>query len=444
MLYGQIIAHQTAPHGGAAGPHGYDAGVFRYLLRVSLSQIGRYRAQSALVILGVAIGIANIIVLISMTDLGRRQTVNLINDFGANVLIITPFIDLSSGAISLFSQANNSGYIDNEVYEALLDSEVLAPREGAPEDAQEQRQVSALLQLGAHVSRGEETWFTTAAGATPQVQDFGDLDLDTGRWITEADCENATTVAVLAVTAAAELFGDADPVGQTIMIKEREFTVVGLLRPKGSMGMEEADNRIYVPLCTLQELFEFPGIHGILARYRRGLREDDAVAQVKRELAAALPEGAAIEDEVSVFTAKEATKLMDSTLGIFRAVLIGVASIALLVAGIGIMNVMLIRVLRRRMEIGLRRAVGASRRVIVAQFLVESTLQAMLGAAAGIAVGCVGLAVFCDYADWEFYLSPTTVLMAVLFALGVGVAFGCYPAWRAARVDPIASLRHEM
>jgi putative ABC transport system permease protein len=419
--------------------------VLPYLLRVSLAQIARYRAQSALVILGVAIGIANIIVLISMTDIGRRQTTNLIEDFGARVLIITPFIDLSSGAISIFSQANNSGHLGNEVYAALQQSPALASRPGAKPGEPESRQVSAMLQLGAHVSaEGAEPWFTTIAGATPQVYDFADLELADGRWLAGADNAQSANVAVLGSVARAQLFPDTEPIGRNIRLKDADFKVVGLLLPRGNLGMEEADNRIYLPLTSLQRIFEFPGMHGILARYREGLSEQEAVTQVKAALAAALPADTPLDETVSVFTIKEATKLMDSTLGIFRSVLLGVASIALLVAGIGIMNVMLIRVLRRRMEIGLRRAVGASRRTIVVQFLFESTMQAIAGALVGISLGLTGLAVFCVYADWEFYVSPSTVLLAVLFALAVGVLFGSYPAWRAARVDPIASLRYEM
>ncbi|MDQ3022933.1 MAG: FtsX-like permease family protein, partial [bacterium] len=197
------------------------------------------------------------------------------------------------------------------------------------------------------------------------------------------------------------------------------------------------------PLSAAQDMFEFDGVHGILARYRQGLNEEDAITKVNAEIAEALPESNSVEETVSIFTVHEATKLMDSTLGIFYTVLLGVASIALIVAGIGIMNVMLIRVLRRRGEIGLRRAVGATTQGIVNQFMIESAVQALVGAVLGLIIGAAGLAVFSQIADWPFYISPRTLLIAIAFGGMVGVIFGAYPAWTAARVDPIKSLRFE-
>jgi putative ABC transport system permease protein len=398
----------------------------------------RYFAQTSLVVLGVGIGVANIILLMSMTDMSRRQTLGLLEQFGARVLIIMPFVDLAAGPTALFSQANNSGHLPGVVYQALRTS----PSVSIDEESGE-HQASAMLALSAHVTAPAESWFTTVAGATAQVDEFGGFELAAGRWISLEDEQQQARRAVLGYLAEKELFKHGSAVGQNIRIKGQEYEVIGVLKHKASTALEENDKRVFIPLSTAQELFQFDGVHGVLARYRHGMDEDAAIAAVRGDIAAVLPEGASVDDTVSIFTVHEATKLMDRTLGIFRTVLLGVASIALVVAGIGIMNVMLIRVLRRRGEIGLRRAVGATTRSIVGQFIIESAVQALTGALVGLVIGAVGLGVFASVSDWTFYISPRTLLIAVSFGGMVGVLFGAYPAWTAAKVDPIKSLRFE-
>jgi putative ABC transport system permease protein len=339
---------------------------------------------------GVAIGIANIILLMSMTDMGRRQTLGLLEEFGARVLIFTPYFDVSSGGMALFSQANTTGHLPMTVYEALRRSKYISRKDDGVEP-----EVSALLLLSGHVEGPRHSWFTTVAGATAEVFQFAGFELEQGRWITAGDELRLAQVAVLGRNARLELFGDAAALGETITIRGEEFEVIGTLEHKPAVGMEENDNRVFIP---------------------QGLDEDEALRLVKAELQAAMPDDQPFDEVAAVFTVYEATKLMDSTLSIFRTVLLGVASIALIVAGIGIMNVMLIRVLRRRVEIGLL---------------------------LGLIVSTAGLAIFAAYSQWEFYVSPLTLLIAIGFGALVGVLFGAYPAWTAGRVDPIKSLRSE-
>jgi putative ABC transport system permease protein len=232
-------------------------------------------------------------------------------------------------------------------------------------------------------------------------------------------------------------------VGRQLLIKEDVYTIIGVTNEREKIGMEDLNDRVFMPLGNLQRVSGFSGIQGFMLRFRDDLREDQALARVREIIAGALPEGELLEESVSVFTIKEATRLVDSTVSIFRAVLWGIGSIALLVAGIGIMNVMLIRVLQRRTEIGLRRACGAPRRGIVLQFIIESSVQALFGALFGVPLGLAGVATFCRYSDWDFYVAPLTIFLAISFAVGIGVLFGAYPAYRAAMVDPIQSLRSE-
>lgn len=401
-----------------------------YLSLNSLRQMQRFGLQSLLSVLGVAIGVANIILLISITDLGRRQTFSLIEDFGANLLIVMPFIDVSQGPFGGINPSQLSSHLTDDVRAAVAEAEGIEA-------------VAAALLLPAHVIRGEQRTFTTVQGVSESFGILRGHDIAAGRWLNTEDIAAKRRVACLCSTVERELFAGEDPLGQTIEIKGEQFEIIGLMEQKGRVGLEDIDNRVYIPLSTAQELFEFAGVHGMLARYRQGVSEEQAIEAVRRQLTNQLTAEQELDETFSIFTIKEARELLGSTMGIFRAVLTGISSIALLVAGLGIMNVMLIRVMQRRQEIGIRRAVGATERGIVLQFLLESVTQSIAGAILGVLLGLAGVQLYCRYAEWVFYVSPLTVGTAVLFGLATGALFGAYPALRAARLDPIQALRHE-
>jgi putative ABC transport system permease protein len=401
-----------------------------YLAHNSLRQMARFGLQSLLSVLGVTIGVANIILLISITDLGRRQTLGLIGGFGANLLIITPYVDVTQGPLSGINSAQFSAHVPDAARAAIA-------------QAPEIEAVAGALLMPGHVLYGERQAFTTINGASKDSAAMFGHNVSAGRWLSQADLDEHRRVVCLGSTVQRELFDEADPLGRQVEIKSEMFRVIGTMEPKGRVGFEDIDNRVFIPLTTAQEIFEFDGVHGIMARYRQDVGEDQAIAAVKRQLAGLLTADQELDETFSVFTVKEARELLLSTMGIFRAVLTGIASIALLVAGLGIMNVMLIRVMQRRREIGIRRAVGASTRSIVVQFLLESVAQSLAGAALGSILGFAGVLVYCRYAEWQPYVSPLTVATAILFGLGTGAVFGAYPALRAARLDPILALRDE-
>lgn len=401
-----------------------------YLATNSLRQLGRFGIQSLLSVLGVTIGVANIIMLISITDLGRRQTLGLIGDFGANLLIVTPFIDVTQGPFSGINSAQFSAHLPDQAREAVA---------AAPEI----EAVAAALLMPGHVVRGDRQVYTTIQGASQSFDVLRGHQVGSGRWFSQAEVASHSRVVCLGSTVQRELFDQVEAVGQRVEIKGEPFSVIGVMEHKGRVGFEDIDNRVYIPLTTAQEVFGFDGVHGMFARYRQEIGEQQAIAAVKRQLAGLLSEDQRLDETFSVFTIKEARELLLSTMGIFRAVLAGIASIALLVAGLGIMNVMLIRVMQRRQEIGVRRAVGASTRGIVVQFLLESSAQSLVGAVAGTLLGIAGVYIYCTYAEWQPYISPGTVAAAVLFGLATGALFGAYPALRAARLDPILALRDE-
>ncbi len=404
--------------------------MFEYLWRNTSRQLLRYGVQSALVILGVAIGVGNIIALVSLTDLGRQQTTGMIRDFGANLVFVMPYFDMEGSSMRDSGSSTMSAHLPASALDAVLKAE---PVESA----------SGVFLMPGHVGYGSKRCFTTLEGVMPAFLDLVGFRLAAGRFISQVDLDNKHQVVCLADTVRRELFGEASGIGEQVVIKGRRFTVIGVLESKGRVGFEDVDNRLFMPLTIEQELFDYDGLTGIVANYREGCREQAVVSALEDQLAQTLKPGQVVEDTFTVFTVKDARRLLDSTLGIFRAVLSGIASIALLVAGIGIMNVMLIRVIQRRQEIGIRQAAGATPRDIRAQFLFESAAQAAIGAIAGIALGYGGVVAYCRYAGWEPYVSGWTILGAVIFSVTIGLIFGAYPAWRASKLDPIVGLRTE-
>jgi ABC-type antimicrobial peptide transport system permease subunit len=406
----------------------YHGAVLSYLLRISLVQLVRYRAQSLLAILGVAVGVANIITLISITDLGKHQSTAFMNHMGANMLIVSPFIDFTSGMFSNITPAQASQFLPASAVEEL-------------QGAQGIDGVVGVALLPGHVGLGDKRWFTTLEGVSQPYQELRGDEVRHGRWFTPAEAAQHARVACLGDTVRQQLFGDKSGVGEHVVIKGQRFEVLAAMASAGRLGLEDIDNRVFMPLGTALELFGFDGIQGLFLRYRQGFSEQQAIAVTRERLKPLIKPGEDIDEVVSIWTLKDATKMMDNTLGVFRIVLIGISSIAMLVAGIGIMNVMLMRVVTRKLEIGIRRSVGATAASILTQFLAESVVQAIAGLLLGIALGLAGVALYCSYAHWDLYISPATVVLAVAFSAGTGIVFGAYPAYRAALLDPVQCLR---
>lgn len=405
----------------------YHGAVLGYLFRISVVQLLRYRAQSALAIIGVAVGVANIITLISITDLGKHQSAAFIAKMGANTLIVSPYVDFTSGVFSNITPAQASQFLPAEAVDAL---QGIPGIEG----------VVGVALLPGHVGYKSIRWFTTLEGVSQPYQQLRGDEIRAGRWFTVQEADANARVACLGDTVRSELFGDGIGVGESVVIKGQRFEVIAVLAPAGRVGLEDIDNRVFLPLSTALELFNYDGIQGMFLRYKQGMPEAEAIALTRERLATLAKNGEDVDETVSIWTLKDATKMMSDTLGVFRIVLIGIASIAMLVAGIGIMNVMLMRVITRKLEIGIRRSVGATAAAILVQFLAESVVQAVAGLVLGIGLGLAGVAAYCAYAGWQPFVSPATVLLAAGFGAGTGMLFGAYPAYRAARLDPVQCL----
>jgi putative ABC transport system permease protein len=441
----------------------YYPSVLRDLLALALSQFRALSVINALAILGVAIGAANIISLISVTDTARYQSFSLMRDVGASALFVMPFVGGQKNAI--FQRSNASAFLPLKYASTLrsvpeLDrvaalvmfpghiKAVLRPGETPPPT---QPASAEAIPLPASPAADEVTpgqmetgkLLTLVEGTNPDYPDARGHRVGRGRFITWDDERAKARVCVLGSQMPAKLFGAAEPLGREIELKGERFTIVGVMIEKGVIGFESFDERIFIPLSTAQALYDLPGVHFIICRAKNAeaVPEAQKVATAKlRAVAGLAPDDPA---DFTVSTVEEVTGLIDTTFQIFRLLLYGISSIALLVAGIGIMNVMLMQVIERTREIGIRRAVGARRSAIAWQFIMETLVQSVIGTVLGIILGLAASYGFCWVVKWQPHIKPQTILLAALFSAAVGLAFGVFPAIHAARLKPVDCLRYE-
>jgi putative ABC transport system permease protein len=286
-------------------------------------------------------------------------------------------------------------------------------------------------------------FFATVEGASPQYPDVRGHHPAQGRFPDAADNAARARVCALGSDLPMKLFGRPDVLGREIELRGERFRIVGIMQEKGFVGFESFDKRIFIPLATAREIYGLPGSHDILIRAREDvdLKQAQAAATAALRKAAGLAQGEPAD--FTITTVAELTGPVNSTLVVFRVMLYGISSVALLVAGIGIMNVMLMQVIERTREIGVRRAVGARRRDILAQFLAEAVAQTLIGVVLGVGLGVAAALGFCWVVHWKPFIRPDTILLATIFSVGVGLLFGVYPAFHAALLKPIDCLRYE-
>jgi putative ABC transport system permease protein len=399
----------------------------REAFALALEMLAANRVRTALTMLGVVIGVAAIILLVSLGEGATAYITRELTGLGTNLLIITPGKTQTSGGF----HPPIAGAVRKLTYE---DAVALRRRATLLTDA-----VPVVLGTGKIRYQGASR-DTSVIGITPEFQRVRNLYVEIGQFVSEEDVEGRRRVVVLGRTVKRELFGEENPLGQFVTLADSRYRVIGIMERKGmSLGFD-IDDLVFIPVKSAQDLFDTDRLFEILASVRSPDEIDRATQQVKdilirrhgnREDFTLTSQGAIL----SAFT---------SILKILTAVLGGIAGISLLVGGIGIMNIMLVSVRERTREIGIRKAVGARRRDILGQFLLESVVMSSLGGGLGIAVGVGGaksLSLFFTYLPTQ--VSPWAVLMAFGFSAAVGIFFGVYPARRAALLDPIQALRYE-
>jgi putative ABC transport system permease protein len=398
------------------------------LVRLALARLGASRLRAALTMLGVIIGVASVIALVSVGQGATSGITESLQGLGTNLLTVTPGASrtgLTRGA------AGSSTTLT--VDDASAIGEIDTVGAVAPE-----------LSTQALVVAGAQNTTTTIVGTTGAYLGIRNYDVWSGSFLTDSAVANSLRVAVLGATTADDLGLGADAVGGQISIGGLPFQLIGILQPKGSVGIANQDDVVLVPISTMRHHFVGgDSVRAIDVSVRSADEIPLAEAQLEQTLRARHGLTGTASDDFNVADQAQLLDTVSSITGTLTILLAGIASISLVVGGIGIMNIMLVSVRERTREIGIRKAVGARRGQILLQFLVEAVTLSVLGGIAGIALGVLVSAGIANAAGWALVLQPATLALAVGFSALVGIVFGVWPARQAAVLDPIAALRYE-
>jgi putative ABC transport system permease protein len=401
--------------------------------RISIRALRVNKMRSGLTMLGIIIGVGAVIAMVAVGAGASRQIAEQISSMGSNLLIVLPGATTSGG---VRMGAGTQPTLTMADAEAIL-------RECPAVEA-----VAPTHNGTAQIVFSHMNWSTGIIGTTPSMLDIREWPLTAGRPFTSQDVRSATKVALLGQTVVDNLFGDQDPVGQTIRIMNLPFAVVGVLAPKGqdTRGHDQ-DDTIMIPITTAQKkLFgvQFPGMVRIISVKAKSAEDLDAAEQ---QIMALLKQRHRIGlKEDNDFTVRNLTQLMqarEESTKVMTLLLGAIASVSLLVGGIGIMNIMLVSVTERTREIGIRMAIGAKTWDIRFQFIIEALTLSLIGGVIGIIAGLTTSAVLSSLSGWPTMVSPVFIVVAFGFSGFIGIFFGFYPAYKASLLNPIDALRYE-
>jgi putative ABC transport system permease protein len=400
------------------------------LIRIASQSIIKNKMRTLLTMLGIIIGVGAVIVMVAVGMGARSQIRDQINGLGTNLITVTPG---SSNAGGVSQGAGTFNRLQ------LSDAEKLK------REAVTLAGVSPVIATGAQAISGTANWRTRINGVSLDYRVIREWDVSDGAWFSETDVRTNRKVALIGKVVADNLFPGQSPVGQRVQLRNVPFDVVGVLQPKGqtSSGTDQ-DDIILIPYTTANtRLSGRQFIPQILV----SANSEAEIPAAQREVTAILREahklGPGEEDDFTVKNQTELAEAAEGTTKVMSLLLAAIASISLLVGGIGIMNIMLVSVTERTREIGIRMAIGARGRDVLTQFLVESIVMSLLGGLVGLGVGVGGATILGRVMGWSTEVSPLTVAIAVGFSAAVGVFFGFYPARKAASLNPIEALRYE-
>lgn len=404
---------------------------FWELVKESVNTLRLNKMRTGLAILGIIIGIGSVIALVSIGQSSQAAITSRITALGSNLITVSPGAQ-SSGMVRTSTTRKTLTLADAD---ALKVANLSAVKSISPE-------YSGRLQVVA----GDANTNTTIYGATSTYANIHNLKISGGRFITASDYNSNSHVAVLGPTVITALFGssDYDPIGEVIRINGQNFTVIGVTVAKGSSGMNDSDDAIYVPLSTaMKQLFGVNYLSSIAVE----ATNSDVMIQAQNQIGYFLLARHKITDtakaDFSIRSQEDLLTTASSVTGTFTSLLSGVAAISLIVGGIGIMNIMLVTVTERTREIGLRKALGAKKKTITTQFLTESVLLTFTGGIIGVVIGIFTSYIYSRVNSSAFTISPYSVLLAFSVSVVIGVIFGWYPAKRASSLQPIEALRYE-
>jgi putative ABC transport system permease protein len=401
-------------------------------LRLALRALRRNKGRSLLTALGIIIGIAAVI---AVWAVGQGASVSIrtqISSMGNNLVLVFPGTTRTGG---FHGGAGTQQTLTADDGAAIL-------RECAYVTAQ-----TPVVRSGGQVIYRDNDWATSIQGVSATYPAVRNWQMSAGDFFTESDVRSGVRVCVLGLSVVDQLFAGDDPLGKTIRIRNMPFRVVGVLARKGSAAFgQDQDDTIIAPWTTVRRVLHNSPFNNV-NQLMLSLTSLDSLPQARQEITAILRQrhrlAPGADDDFTVTDMTEVTQMITQVSRSMTMLLIVIASISLVVGGIGIMNIMLVSVTERTREIGLRMAVGARRRDIMMQFLVEAIALAAVGGLLGIGLGVGAAQALAKANDWPVLVSPRSILLALSFSGGVGIFFGFYPAWRASRLNPIESLRHE-
>ncbi|WP_245592198.1 ABC transporter permease [Ectobacillus panaciterrae] len=383
-------------------------------IRMALRSIKGNKMRAFLTMLGIIIGVASVIVLISIGQGSSKAVASQINSLGTNLITV----NVNNSEIAKLSAEKA------EKFKTIEGVKAIAPA------------VSGRV----NVKNGNTSTQVSLTGTNEAYQTIRDMQVTRGRFITDIDVEYRQKIAVLGSNTAQTLFGFSNPVGQSVQVNGASYKVVGVLASKGGSLGQSGDDVIIMPLSTAQRVVKNMNVQSVYIQAKSEGQLNFVMARAQGILMGMFPNN---QDSYSVFNQQDLMNTVSSVSNTMTMMLGGIAAISLLVGGIGIMNIMLVSVSERTKEIGIRKAIGAKRRDILLQFLIEAIVLSALGGLAGVGIGLAVAKIFSAATGTAIAFSTSVTLLAFLFSLAIGILFGVFPANKASKLHPIQALRYE-
>ncbi len=403
------------------------------ITKIALRAIRANKMRSSLTSLGIIIGVAAVIIMLAIGHGAQISIQEDMKTMGSNLMIVRSGTATSSGARGGRGSLPTMKAADGDaVQEKVAKVKLAAP----------------VLEQVSQIVYGNANWSTSATGTDNRYFQIKEWNLDYGRNFSESDVKNAAKVTILGKTVVKELFGDVDPLGKTIRIKGMPFTVIGVLEKRGENGMGmDQDDAVFIPITTAQKKvigITFPDqVSMIMLQAVDGEATYSAQEEISQVLRQRHNLGPNKENDFVIMNLTQMQEMMESSTKILTVLLGSIASISLLVGGIGIMNIMLVSVTERTREIGIRMAIGAKAWDIRWQFLMESIVLSLIGGLIGIFMGLLGVQIMGFFTSFSLKIAWAYVIIPFIFSGLVGVIFGFYPAYKASLLNPINALRYE-